>query len=85
MKAREIIGEMGWSEVQPKKADFVLVVCRSGFYDPLNLSYQSYGELDHAADSQMNISGENYHVYIYRLNDDLSVDQVKHSSYPAND
>lgn len=83
MKAREIRMRMGWVEVQPKQADNVLVVVRSELFNPLNYSYDSYGELKEDADYQLNISGSNYHVYIYEIYDDLSVTQIKHTSFSA--
>jgi hypothetical protein len=36
MKAREIRMRLGWTEVQPKQADNVLVVVRSALFDPLS-------------------------------------------------
>jgi len=85
MKAREIRMKMGWYELQPKQADKVLVVVRSGLFNPLDYSYDSYGELKKDAENQLNISGSNYHVYIYEIKDDLSVIQLEHISFPADD
>jgi hypothetical protein len=84
MMAREIRSEQGWSEIPPKKADFVLVVCRSMLFNPLRYSYDFYGELDEDADRQLNIAGSNYHIYIYQIHDDLSVSQVDHTSFEAD-
>jgi len=85
MKAREICRSMHWSETSPKKADFVLVVVRSSLYNPLSYSYNCYCKLRDDADSQLNISGPTYHVYVYSLNDDLSVGQLKHVTFDADD
>lgn len=85
MKAREIRMSKGWSEVQYKQSDAILVVCRSGLFLPLSSSYKSIEKLEEDADSQLNISGSNYHVYLYKLNDDLSVDELQHINFPAND
>ena len=85
IKAREIRTQADWAEVPPKKADFVLVVCRSMLFNPLSFSYRSYGKLDEDAENQLNISGSNFHVYIYAINDDLSVTQVKHESFQVED
>lgn len=86
MEAREVLRRQGWSETTNlRQADAILVVCRSGLNWPLNSSYDSIKELDEDADSQLNISGSNFHVYVYRINDDLSVNEVKHIHYPAND
>lgn len=86
MEAREVLRRQGWTETTNlRQADGILVVCRSGLTWPLNSSYDSIKELDDDADSQLNISGSNFHIYVYRINDDLSVDEVKHIHYPAND
>jgi hypothetical protein len=85
IKAREIRTQAGWYEVPPKRADFVLVVCRSMLFNPLSSSYRSYGELDEDAENQLNISGSNFHLYVYAINDDLSVTQVQHESFEAED
>ena len=84
MEAREIRYRQGWGETSLRQADAILVVCRSGLSHPLSSSYESTKELDDAADSQLNISGSNFHVYVYRINDDLSVDEVEHIHYPAD-
>ncbi|MBD3750825.1 MAG: hypothetical protein IE931_15255 [Sphingobacteriales bacterium] len=86
MEAREVLRRQGWSETSNlRQADGVLVVCRSMLSYPLNSSYDSIKELDEDADFQLNISGANFHVYVYRINDDLSVDEVKHIHYPADE
>ena len=85
MKAREIRADLGLSEVQPKRANFVLVVVRSMLFDPLSYSYDSFGHLKEDADMQLNISGSNYHLYFYEIRDDLSVTQIKHTSFSAGD
>ena len=68
-----------------RDSDFILVVVRSELFDPLMLSYESVSELKRDSDMQLNISGSNFHIYIYGLNGDLSVNQLKHISYKAND
>ena len=85
MEAREVRRRNGWSETDFRQADAILVVCRSGLNWPLSSSYDSIKELDEDADSQLNISGSNFHIYIYRINNDLSVDEIKHVHYPADD
>lgn len=84
MKAREIRLEMRWLEVPPKQSDYVLVVVRSELYNPLMPSYDSFGKLKEDAEMQLNISGSNYHIYIYWLHDTLEVSQLKHISMKAN-
>jgi hypothetical protein len=85
MQGRSIISKMRWVETKPRYADGILVVVRSMLYDPLNYSYNSIDELKNAAESQFNISGENYHIYLYEITDDLGIHQLKHESYKAND
>ena len=85
MEAREVRRRNGWTETDLRQADAILVVCRSGLNWPLNSSYDSIKELDDDADSLLNISGSNFHIYIYRINSDLSVDEIKHVHYPADD
>lgn len=86
MEAREVLRRQGWTETTNlRQADAILVVCRSGLNWPLNSSYRSIKELDDDADSQLNISGSNFHIYVYQINDNLSVDEVKHIHYPANE
>lgn len=86
MEAREVLRAQGWTETRNlRQADGILVVCRSGLTWPLNRYYSSIGELDNDANSQLNISGSNFHIYVYRINNDLSVNKVKHVHYPANE
>lgn len=83
-KAKEILRNKRWTESNPKKADKILVVCRSGLSDPLDDSYDSFHDLNKDADGQLNISGSNYHVYLYDIEDDLSLSQIEHSSFSAD-
>ena len=86
MEAREVLRRQGWTETTNlRQADAILVVCRSGLNWPLNSSYRSTKELDDDADSQLNIGGSYFHIYVYQINDDLNVDEVKHIHYSAND
>lgn len=85
MEAREVLRQQGWSETPNlRQADGILVVCRSMLGYPLNSSYNSIKELDDDANAQLNISGSKFHIYLYQINDDLSVNEVKHINYPAN-
>ncbi len=83
IEARYIMRRQGWIEVSLRQADGILVVVRSMLFNPLSYSYSSIGDLQNDADMQLNISGEKFHVYIYQINDDLSVTQMKHISYKA--
>jgi hypothetical protein len=86
MEAQEVLRRQGWTETTNiGQADAILVVCRSGLIFPLRSSYDSIKELDDDANSQLNISGSNFHIYLYRINVDLSVDEIKHIHYTSND
>lgn len=85
VEARKVLAQQGWTETSNlRQADGILVVCRSGLNWPLNDSYRSFKELNDDADSQLNISGSNFHIYVYKFNDNLSVEKVAHKSFPAD-
>ena len=85
MEARKVLARQGWTDTTNlRQADGILVVCRSGLNWPLNDSYRSFKELNDDADSQLNISGSKFHIYLYKMNDDLSVEKVAHQSFPAD-
>ncbi len=85
VEARKVLARQGWTETTNlRQADGILVVCRSGLNWPLNDSYRSFKELNDDADSQLNISGSNFHIYVYKLNNDLSVEKVAHQRFPAD-
>lgn len=85
IKAGEVRRKMNWQEVAPKDADYILVVVRSALYFPLQISYDSYGELKDDAENQLNISGSNYHIYLFYLEEELNVTEVDHKYYEAED
>jgi hypothetical protein len=58
---------------------------RSGLGNPLSTHYDGYDEMNRDADSQLNISGESFHLYIFKLGDDLDCTQMKHVTYKADD
>jgi hypothetical protein len=84
MEARSIRMKKGWSESSLRQADAILVVVRSMLFNPLNYSYDSVKELEADADNQLNIAGENFHVYIYSIDDNMAVSQETHISYKAD-
>ena len=85
MMARSIIVQKKWIETKPKMADLILVVVRSSLFNPLRFNYESFGDLKHDAESQLNISGPRFHIYLYRLDDDLQCTQEAHTSFEARD
>lgn len=85
IEARKVLARQGWAETTNlRQAAGILVVCRSGLNWPLSDSYSSFKELDDAANSQLNITGSNFHIYVFKLNDNLSVDKINHRSFPAD-
>ena len=85
MMARAILREMHLSETTLKHADYVLVVVRSSLSDPLSFSYETECELKQDAEDQLNISGPNFHVYIFGLDDALRASEESHKSIRADD
>lgn len=85
VEARSLLTHWHLQETPLREADGILVVVRSALFNPLMSSYDSIKELQDDADRQLNISGENFHIYIYEINSDLSVSQLKHTSYKADD
>jgi hypothetical protein len=67
-----------------RDADLVLVVVRSSSSDPLAPSYDSLRWLLETANSQLNESGAQFHVYLYTIRPDISLLQTSHQSYDAN-
>jgi hypothetical protein len=72
-------------ELPLRRAQFVLVVVRSELELPLTSFYGSLCDLRHDAEMQLNISGSNYVVYVFALDDELRPRELKRISYPAND
>lgn len=66
-----------------RDAVLVLVVVRSSGTLPLAPSYDSLKWLRDAANSQLNDSGAQFHVYLYTIRQDLSLLQSSHQSYDA--
>ena len=85
MMARQILFRAGWRAVAPRKAQFVLVICRSELLNPLDAAYKSFKDLDRAAALQLNIAGSLYHLYVYRINEDLTLTAWTHRSCRALD
>ena len=85
-EARLVMQKQGWGRAAtPSQANGILVVCRSGLSYPLNSSYRNIKELNDDADSQLNISGSNYHIYVFNLNGNKTLSEAQHVYYPAND
>ena len=85
MEARQIMRKNGWIESSLRDAQAILVVVRTMLSNPLNYSYDSIKELQDGAETCLNITGENFAIYLYEIGSDLSVSQSKHVSYKAED
>jgi hypothetical protein len=85
-EGKSVIRKNGWNIVtNPKEANLIFVVCRSGLYYPLSSSYRNIKELDEAADGLMNITGDNYHLYQFNLSKNGSISETHHKHYEARD
>lgn len=85
MEATAIVKEMQLIEVGMKDADGILAVVRSPLHDPLMVSYDRIAELQDDAESQLNINGRHYHIYLYAISSDRSVFQMSHTHRTADD
>jgi len=84
-EAQRMLRFCRWSDTTVvRDADFLLVVVRSSGSDPLEPSYDSLKWLRDAANGQLNDSGAQFHVYLYRIRDDLSFLQASHQSYDVD-
>jgi hypothetical protein len=52
---------------------------------PVSGIYSSVIELKQDTETQLNISGSNFVVYIFALDDDLRPTELKRIAYPAHD
>jgi len=85
LEARRLLRICRWSDTSAvRDADLVLVVVRSSGSDPLAPSYDSLRWLLEAANSQLNDSGAQFHIYLYTIRVDVSLLQSSHQSYDAN-
>ena len=83
-EAHVIMRENKWTETSAaREADAILVIVRSGLSHPMSSSYDSLDELRQDAANQLNLLGPRFHVYVYKLEDDQSVSELKHLSYDA--
>ncbi|HEV8600060.1 MAG TPA: hypothetical protein VGQ69_11915 [Gemmatimonadales bacterium] len=84
LEARRMLRVCRWTDTTlVRDADLVLVVVRSSGTYPMAPSYDSLKWLRDAANSQMNDSGAQFHVYLYSIRQDLSFLQLSHQSYDA--
>jgi hypothetical protein len=67
-----------------RNADLVMVVVRSSSGMPMAPAYDSMKWLRDEANSLLNDSGAQFHVYLYTIRQDLSLLQVSHHSYDVD-
>jgi len=85
LEARRLLRICRWTDTSVvKDADLVLVVIRSSASFPLASSYDSLRWLLEAANSQLNDSGAQFHVYLYTIRPGISLLESSHHSYDAN-
>ncbi len=85
-EAQRIIRLCRWTDTSVvRDADVILVVVRSSGSFPLAPSYANLKWLYDEANSQLNDSGAQYHVYLYVLRPDGIFRQASHHSYDVWD
>lgn len=83
-EARRLLRFCRWTDTTAlRDADFVVVVVRSSSGGPMAPAYDSMRWLRDEANSLLNESGAQFHVYLYTIRQDLSLLQASHRSYDA--
>ncbi len=83
--AQDALWNLGWTETKDfNLADAIVVACQSNENWPLNTTYGSIKELESDAFLPVNTIGSDTHIYIYKINADMSVDEIKYLHLPAN-
>ena len=84
--AQDALWNFGWTETKDfDLADAIVVACKSNENWPLNNTYSSIKELEIDAMLPANAIGSDTHIYVYKINADLSVDEIKYVHLPAKD
>lgn len=84
--AKEALWNLGWTETKDLGlADAIVVACKSNENWPLNNTYSSIRELENDAQLPANSIGSDTHIYVYKINADMSVDEIKYLHLPAED
>lgn len=82
--AQEALWNLGWTETKSLgQADAVVVACNSNESWPLNNTYGSIKELESDALLPANAIGSDIHIYVYKINADMSVDEIKYLHLPG--
>jgi hypothetical protein len=85
VKAGELIALDHLNEVDASAAEAYLVVTRSDLTYPLSSFYSDERGLRGAVESQFNSSGSFYHMYLYAVNRDASLTEIRHTVFSAEE
>jgi hypothetical protein len=84
-EARRLLRFCRWTDTTAlRDADLVMVVVRSSSGMPMAPSYDSMKWLRDEANSLLNESGAQFHIYLYTIRQDLSMLEVSHRSYDVS-
>ena len=84
-EARRIAQQQRWIIAPLRQSSHALVVVRSSMQYPLIGIYKSVSDIQQDASLQLNISGPNFVVYLFALDDNLRPTELKRIVYPARD
>ncbi len=84
-EAKRLLHFCRWTDTTAlRDADLVMVVVRSSSGMPMASAYDSMKWLRDEANSLLNESGAQFHIYLYTIRQDLSMLEVSHRSYDVN-
>lgn len=82
--AREIVRRYKMNIVDPSRTNHALVVVRSNIQYPLSEHYGHASQVIQDAGIQLNIAGKLAHVYVFKVNDNMSASSVVHYFFDAS-
>lgn len=84
-EAKRLLHFCRWTDTTAlRDADLVVVVVRSSSGGPMAPAYDSMKWLRDEANSLLNESGAQFHIYLYSIRQDLSLLEVSHRSYDVD-
>ena len=84
-EAKRLLHLCRWTDTTAlRDADLVAVVVRSSSGMPMASAYDSMKWLRDEANSLLNESGAQFHIYLYTIRQDLSLLEVSHRSYDVD-
>jgi len=82
MEAQSVMRANNWTQgYDPRQSDGVLVAVRSSRFWPLADQYENLDTVRNAAEWNEQHDGYSFHVYLYQINQDLSLSQIAYESY----